>query len=113
MRGAISSEARALSLGLLVLILVATPVFAHPADVELIPSGRYVDVVVREMRQAKTSIHLTMYLIALPIHDPHSPVRQLVEALVQAHDRGVTVDVVLDQNADWDQEPTLGSQPLV
>ncbi len=95
------------------LVLTAAPADAVPADVELIPSGRYVDVVVREIRQAKTSIHLTMYLIALPIHDPHSPVRQLVEALVQAHDRGVTVDVVLDQNADWDQAPTLGSQPLV
>ena len=94
-------------------LLLAAPAYPHQADVELIPPGRYVEVALREIEQAKSSIHLIMYLIALPLHDPDSPVHRLLDALVSAKERGVAVRVVLDQNFDWDQGPVLGSQPLV
>lgn len=52
--------------GLLVVLCATSPAFPYQADVELIPQGRYVEVALREIQQAKTSIHLTMYLITLP-----------------------------------------------
>ena len=82
---------------LLTLVLLASPAYSSQADVELIPPGRYTDVAVREMGQATTSIHLTMYLITLPAVPAGSAVGRLVDALAAAVGRGVAVEVVLDR----------------
>ena len=84
-------------------LLVSAPVFAHPAEVENIPSSRYFEVTLNEIQQAKSSIRLTMYLFVLPV-DRESKVRRLADALIEARKRGVDVKVVLDRNA-W-QDPT-------
>lgn len=102
--GLVRSKAPLLVVALALPLLLANLVSAHQADVELIPQGRYVDVVVREVRQAKASIHLTMYLIALPPTRRGSTVYALMDALVEAKDRGVDVQVVLDENYAWDGE---------
>lgn len=93
-------------------LLFATSVSAYPADVELIPPGRYAEVAGREIRQAKTSIHLIIYLIALSPNRPGSSVHQLLDALVEAQARGVAVQVVLDENVDWSQDRELGLQAV-
>ncbi|MBI1952900.1 MAG: hypothetical protein HYS41_02100 [Candidatus Omnitrophica bacterium] len=100
------------SAGALALTLLAAPAYPYQADVELIPPGRYAEVTVREIRQAKTSIHLVMYLISLPPTKTSSVVHQLLDALVEAQSRGVAVQVVLDENVDWSEDSVLNFQAV-
>ncbi len=87
---------------ILLTLFLAVPAYSYQADVEVIPPGKYAEITQREIGQAKTSIHLTMYLIALPPTRRGSAVYTLVDALMEAKDRGVEVRVVLDENYDWD-----------
>ena len=74
-------------------------VFAYPADVENIPSDRYFEVALNEIQQAKSSLRLVMYVVVLPPNQPDSKVRQLLDALTEAKNRGVDVQVVLNRTA--------------
>ena len=85
----------------LIACLSAASAFAYSADVENIPSDRYFEVALNEIRQAKSSIRLVMYLVVLMPNQPGSKARQLLDALAEAKDRGVEVRVVLDRNAAW------------
>lgn len=91
------------------LLAVPWPLHAHSAEVENIPPGQYVPIALREIRQARRSIHLTMYLIALPSARRGSAVHQLVDALVEARRRGVAVSVLLDQNIAWTDDRRVGA----
>jgi hypothetical protein len=92
----------------LLVSIAATAAFAVPADVENVPTDRYFDVALNEIQQADSSIHLYMYLIALPPNRLGSKVYRLVDALVEAKERGVDVQVVLDRNINWTEESNLG-----
>ena len=76
--------------------LFSAPAFGHPAEVENIPSNRYFEITLNEIQQAKSSIWLTMYLIALPPKRLGSKAYRRADALAQARERGVEVKVVLD-----------------
>ncbi len=89
-------------------LLLATAASAHPADVENILPDRYFEVARNEIQRAESSIRLYMYLIALPPNRLNSKVYRLVDALVEAKDRGVDVQVMLDRNIDWKDESNLG-----
>jgi cardiolipin synthase len=45
-----------------------------------------------------------MYLISCPTNQPDSQSVQLVQALISAAKRGITVKVILDQNIDFTEE---------
>ena len=93
----------------LAVLLFAASASAHQAEVEKIPSGSYFETALHEIQQAKSTIHLTMYVVVLPPKKPGSQVHRLLEALVQARERGVEVKVLLDQNLRWDDEGNRGN----
>ena len=79
----------------------AAPAGAYQAEVENIPSRSYFETALREIQQAKSSIHLAMYVVSLPPKKPGSQAHRLLEALAQARERGVEVKVLLDRSADF------------
>lgn len=81
--------------------LFSAPAAAHQAEVENIPSGSYFETALHEIQQAKSSIHLAMYVVALPPKKPGSQAHRLLEALVQARERGAEVKVLLDHSQDF------------
>nr|MBP9128317.1 hypothetical protein [Elusimicrobiota bacterium] len=69
-----------------------------PGDVEHIAPRQYAAVVGKEIQKAKSSVTLCLYLFNLQTQRHDSPVLQLAETLRKAHQSGVRVDVLLDQN---------------
>lgn len=59
----------------------------------------YFPVVHEALEKAKKSIYIAMYA-AKKEKDPNSPVNQLLDDLIQAHERGVRIKVILDQGED-------------
>ena len=88
--------------GVIFLVLSFTPsVVADRGEVEYIPARSYFATVQREIEQAKSSISLSLYLFSFQPNESRSEVFQLAESLKKAHDAGIKVDVVLDQNIDF------------
>lgn len=71
---------------------------AYPGDLEYIPPRDYASVVGKELQKAKSSITVCLYLFNLRPQQHGSPVLQLAESLRKAHQTGVRVEVILDQN---------------
>lgn len=72
-------------------------VAASPGDkTELILNREYFEVAHKEMENAKESIHLVMYLFLLYDHNPKAYPNHILEDLINAHNRGVKVQVLLD-----------------
>ncbi|MBK7207359.1 MAG: hypothetical protein IPH91_03650 [Elusimicrobia bacterium] len=89
---------------LLALAILAGSAWAYQGDVQNIPPREYFETVQREISKAKTSISLYMYLFSLQPYESQSEVFLLAQALKKAHDTGVKVEVVLDQNYDFTGE---------
>ncbi len=97
---------------ILVLALVAgTRIFlcyaqeSYQASVKDLSGGTYFPKVIDALRNAKSSIDVSMFLINFDPGGKNSHVNRLVEELVNARKRGVKVRVILDQNidfSDWD-----------
>lgn len=79
-------------------------VYADRGDVEYIPSRAYFATVLREIEGAKTSISACLYLFSFHPNESRSDVFRLAQSLKKAHDSGVNVEVVLDQNIDFTGE---------
>lgn len=92
------------------ILALAPPVFA--ADVTVIPPREYFSTVLKEINAAQSSITVYMYVFTLPANASGSKALQLADALVRAKDRGVKVDVVLDQNMYVEDETTLKGKNL-
>lgn len=84
-----------------ILILLTNNVYASQADVEFIPADKYFETTVNAINQAKESVTVTMYLISVKENEPGWPSYKLVDALIKAKERGVKVEVILDQNYDF------------
>ncbi len=82
-------------------LLFAVTAYAYPAEVENIPPERYFEITLDEIQQARSSIRLYMYFASLPPSRFGSKVYHLLDALAEAKERGVDVQVVLDRNIDW------------
>ena len=87
-----------LFLAFVVMMAVATKAFCYPAEVEDISSEKYFPQVKQALSQAKESVFMVMFVVGLRPYDKASSVYQLVDELVKAHQRGVKVTVILDQN---------------
>ena len=70
-------------------------------EVDYIPSRDYAVVVQREISQAKSSVTVCLYRIALQPHRSDSPVMRLAESLRKAQAAGLRVEVFLDQNVPF------------
>ena len=77
---------------------------AIPTDTEYIPTDKYFDTALNEITQAKSSIFLVMYLISVFPNQPNSQPNRLLNALIEAKQRGVDVKVILDQNINFESE---------
>lgn len=65
------------------------------------PAREYFQTVESELGQATSSITVCLYSFTFRPHQSESPVFALAHALKRAHDRGVHVEVLLDQNIDF------------
>jgi len=79
----------------------ATAGESYKADVIDISGTKYFPAVKETLSKAKKSINLVMYLIELSSHKENLKADQLVGSLIEAKQRGVDVEVILDQNVDF------------
>lgn len=77
--------------------------YCYEADVIDISGTKYFPAVQETLSKAKKSINLVMYLIELSSHKENLKADQLVSSLIEAKQRGVDVEVILDQNVDFVQ----------
>jgi len=82
----------------LALAIIPVRVFCYEGQVEDISGSKYFPAVKEAIGEAKESIYMVMFKVGLRPYDKNSSVYNLVEELVNAHERGVKVKVVLDQN---------------
>lgn len=81
----------------------------HSEEVTYLPAREYFGTVQREMGQATSSITVCLYSFTFRPHQADSPVFALAHSLKLAHDRGVFVDVLLDQNINFIEGEEGGS----
>jgi len=75
-------------------------VFALPAkDVQPIPNRLYYPAVHKLLSEAKRSIYIVMFEMFYYRKYPESLENQLVQDLIDAHKKGVNVEVILEQGA--------------
>ena len=86
------------------IFLMTTNLYAVETDTQYIPASKYFDTVLTELNNAKSSIQVFMYLISVYPDQPQSQSTKLVDALIEAKNRGVDVKVILDQNIDFQEE---------
>lgn len=83
--------------------------FAYTAQVENILAREYCNVVQRELEKAVSSVTVCLYSFTLRPQLSDSPVFALAQSLKRARDRGLRVEVILDQNIDFLAGETGGS----
>lgn len=86
---------------LAVFLLPASFAVALPADVTNISGRDYYPAARKAIQEARKSVYMVMYQVSLRPHNKNSQVHSLVSELVKAHERGVDVKVILDQNIDF------------
>jgi hypothetical protein len=69
--------------------------------IDYLPARRYFETTLQEISQSKESIKVYMFLISARPGEPKSKVMQLLDALIAAKARGVSVEVHLDQNIPY------------
>ncbi len=86
------------------LLLATGPLLAYQAEVQNISSEKYFEATLKEITEARSSIIVAMYLVSSLPDQPNSQPNQLLNALIKAKDRGVSVKVILDQNINFEAE---------
>lgn len=83
----------------LLFLLNSTKAFALPAEsVEPLLKEDYYSRICSLVREAKESIHIAMYAIQYGESKYH-PVNRLCQDLIQAHKRGVKIEIVLEYSS--------------
>jgi len=80
---------------------ITARVFCYQAEVTNISGAKYFPAAKEALSKAKESIRLVMFTIELSPVKENSKTNQLINELVKAKDRGVEVEVILDQNVDF------------
>ena len=78
-------------------------VFSYQADVTDISGSKYFPAVNEAITGAQKSINVVMFAVESSLSKPDSKPNKLISALIEAKDRGVNVEVILDQNVDFVQ----------
>ncbi len=84
--------------------LLSTNAFALQVEAENLSSQKYFGSTLKEIDASKSSIVMVMYFVSIIPNQPDSQPNQLVNALIRAKDRGVSVKVILDQNINFEAE---------
>jgi len=74
--------------------------------VEDLSNETYYPAVITLLGEAKEEIDILMYMIVLPDLERESPVKMLLDALINAHRRGVKVRVILEYRTSKDFDET-------
>ncbi|MBI4352436.1 MAG: hypothetical protein HY593_00770 [Candidatus Omnitrophica bacterium] len=82
-------------------VLFSAEALAVQAEVEYVPAGEYFETAQSEITKAKSSIRVYLYLAVFQEKRPEFLSNKLLESLADAKDRGVDVEVFLDQNVDF------------
>ena len=77
--------------------------FCYQAEVIDISGTKYFSAVKEALAKAEKSIYLVMFTIETSLAGGSSKPSQLIDALIEAKNRGVDVEVILDQNVDFVQ----------
>lgn len=77
--------------------------FCYQAEVKNISGDKYFPVVKEAISKAEKSIYLVMFTLESSVSRKDSKPNQLISALIEAKNRGVDVEVILDQNIDFVQ----------
>ncbi|MFZ2602630.1 MAG: phospholipase D-like domain-containing protein [Candidatus Omnitrophota bacterium] len=85
----------------LIILSLTANAFCYNAEVVDISAKKYFPAVKEALSKAQKSIFLVMYFVNFDPLVKKSPVTDLVAELVSAHQRGVKVKVILDQNINW------------
>jgi len=80
---------------ILFFFILPSTVFSITAEVKNISNRKYYDTLLENIEKAEKSIHVCVYYIAY--YGKKGPVKDLMDALVNAKERGVDVLVILDQ----------------
>lgn len=87
----------------LALLGITARAFCYNADVTDISGTKYFLAVKDALSKAEESIKVVMFTIELSLSRKDAKPNQLIDALIEAKERGVEVEVVLDQNVDFVQ----------
>ena len=79
-------------------LLFSSCAFALTVDITDISDDKYFAVVNQELKEAKKSIYVAIYTIAIDSSDPLSPQNILLQNLIDAKKRGLDVKVYLDKS---------------
>ena len=85
--------------------------YCYQAEVIDISGSKYFPAVKEALEKAEKSIYLVMFTIETPLPGENSKTSQLIDALIGAKNRGVDVEVILDQNVDFVQWKKKGQSP--
>jgi len=77
--------------------------FCYQADVTDISGNKYFQAVNEALTKAQNSINVVMFAVESSLSRPDSKPNKLINALIEAKNRGVDVEVILDQNVDFVQ----------
>lgn len=80
---------------------ITARVYCYQTEVIDISGRKYFPMVKEALAKAEKSIKLVMFTVEAPLEGKNSKVSQLIEALIGAKNRGVDVEVILDQNVDF------------
>jgi cardiolipin synthase len=81
------------------LILWGSAGVARAREAEYVPERAYLDTVIREIKKARESVTVGMYMFTL--RSPGGGAHRLAQALAEAHRAGIKVEVLLDQNIEF------------
>jgi len=95
------NKARLACLIALMVLGMAVRGYCHRAEVTDISGTKYFPAVKEAFSKANKSITVVMFLIELSPHRENLKADQLINALIEAKQRGVDVEVILDQNVDF------------
>lgn len=87
----------------LVVLGITARAFCYQAEVKDISGTKYFPAVKEALSKAEKAIYVVMFTIESSVSKPDSKPNQLIDALIEAKNRGVDVEVILDQNVDFVQ----------
>lgn len=94
-----------------ILLLFVSTIFSYSAvigEIEKINGSDYFPAIHEVLQNAKKSIYMVMYYVNYRKDEHQSKVSILVNDLVEAHERGVDVKIILDQNVVFKGNRLLG-----
>ena len=90
------------------LLCITARAFCYQAEVTDISGTKYFPAVKEAISKAQKSINVVMFTIESSLTRQDSKPNQLIDALIEAKNRGVAVEVILDQNVDFVQKRYAG-----